>query len=186
MKRVLVLLVTMFFLSGCSGGDVALKRAVVLRDTLLQSDGCTFETVITADYGQTLYTFTMSCQADSLGNLTFTVMEPQTIAGISGSISEDGGALTFDDQALAFALLADEQLAPVSAPWLFIKTLRSGYLRACDPTDDGMRMIIDDSYAEDALQLDIWVDDNDIPVWSEILWKGRRILSLEIKNFNYM
>lgn len=186
MKRVLMLFLIVFFFSGCSEGDVALKQAVSLRETLLQSDGCTFETVITADYGEALYTFTMSCQADSQGNLTFSVIEPQTIAGISGRISDDGGELTFDDQVLAFALLADDQLTPVSAPWLFIKTLRSGYLRACDPADAGMRIIIDDSYAEDALQLDIWVDDNNIPVSSEILWKGRRILSLEIKNFNYV
>jgi len=87
---------------------------------------------------------------------------------------------------LIFELLADGQITPVSAPWILIKTLRSGYLNACTYTDNGLMLIIDDSYEEDALQLDIWLNDENIPTEAEILWDGRRILSLQISNFVYL
>jgi hypothetical protein len=49
-----------------------------------------------------------------------------------------------------------------------------------------IRVAIDDSYGEDALHLDIWLDENDLPKRGEILWKGRRILSLDIENFVFL
>ena len=70
----------------------------------------------------------MDCKADSSGNLTFTVVKPETISGITGTLSGDGGNLTFDDTALHFELMAENQLSPVSAPWILIKTLRNGYI----------------------------------------------------------
>ena len=97
-----------------------------------------------------------------------------------------GGKLTFDGQALSFALLADEQVTPVSAPWLLIRTLRSGYLTSCGEEGGTVRVAIDDSYEEDALHLDIWLDENDSPQRGEILWQGRRILSVSVTNFVFV
>ena len=128
----------------------------------------------------------MTCQTDAQGDFLFTVTAPETIAGISGEVSRSGGLLTFDDQAVAFPLMADGHITPVTAPWVFINTLKGGYLRACDPSEDSLRLIIDDSYEEEALQLDIWLDAKDIPIGAEILWNGRRIMSLEVSNFTYL
>ncbi len=186
MKRLLAVMLFLFLLAGCSSVDSELDQAMSIRNQLLSSNGCQFQALITADYGETIYTFSMDCHADKQGNLTFTVTQPETIAGITGSISQSGGKLTFDDQALAFELLADGQVTPVSAPWLLIKTLRGGYLSACGKDGDGLRIAITDSYAQDALQLDIWTDAQNVPSRGEILWQGRRILSLQIENFQYL
>ena len=51
---------------------------------------------------------------------------------------------------------------------------------------DLLRLTIDDSYEEDALTLDIWLNGQDIPIRAEILYDGRRILTLEIENFQIM
>ena len=58
-----------------------------------------------------------------------------------------------------------------------------GYMHACGKTEQGIRMTVFDSYDEDALQLDIWTDQQCVPNFAEILWKGKRILSLKIDNF---
>ena len=50
--------------------------------------------------------------------------------------------------------------------------------------EDALHMTVDDSYAEDALRLDIWLRAN-VPVQADISHNGRRILSLEVKNFDY-
>ena len=182
MKKLSVLLIVLLFLGGCSGKQEELERAMTLRAKLLASE-CSFDAKITADYGDKLYVFAMACQGDSRGNLTFTVTEPESIAGITGIISQDGGRLTFDDMALAFPLMADDQLTPVSAPWIFLKTLRGGYLTSANTEEELLHLTIDDSYEEDALQLDIWLDGQNLPVQSDILYDGRRILTVQVSNF---
>ena len=186
MKRVLAFILLVMLLAGCSGENSQLNRALAFRDKLLKSQGCSFDTEITADYSDSIYSFKMHCQVDASGNLSFEVTEPASISGITGIISEDKGQITFDDQALAFAMLADGQITPVSAPWVLIHTLRSGYINACTDWQDGLQLRIDDSYQEDPLALDIRTDGQDRPVWAEILWQGRRVLSLRIDNFAIM
>lgn len=173
-------------LTGCFGENQELDRMMTFRAKLLSGLGCSFHALITADYQETLYTFEVNCRCDEQGNLSFTVLEPETIAGITGSINSQGGALTFDNQALAFEQLADGQLTPVSAPWVLIKTLRGGYVSSCGLEEDCLRVSISDSYEENALKTDIWFDDKDIPKYGEILWDNRRILSVEISKFEIL
>lgn len=178
-----VLPLLLLLLSGCSRASKEIERGMALRSSVLKASACSFDTRITADYGDKLYSFSMSCEADSQGDLSFVVTAPETIASITGEISGDGGRLTFDATALQFALMADDQVTPVSAPWIFLETLRSGCLTSAGMDGEQLRLSIDDSYADDALHLDIWLDSGDIPVRSEILYDGRRILSLTVENF---
>jgi len=185
MKRIIGIVCLLVLLSGCAKGEAELDRAIALRTKLL-SQGVSFDAEITADYGDKTYTFSVSCKTDTGGNLVFSVREPAGISGISGTVSVSGGKLTFDDQALAFPLLADGQLSPVSGPWILMNSLRSGYLSSCGAEGNLLRVAIDDSYAQDALHLDIWLDEKDCPVRGEILWKGRRLLSIAVSNFVFL
>jgi len=186
MKRIVAVLLMTIFLSGCAGKHAQLERAMALRGKMLVRS-CTFTAQITADYGDKLYEFTMDCQADGQGNVRFTVSKPESISGVTGEVSQSEGKLTFDnDKAVAFELLADGQLAPVAAPWVLIRALRSGYLTSCAQEGEMLRVAIDDSYEEDALHLDIWLDSQDLPARGEILWQGRRILSMQVVNFCFL
>lgn len=185
MKRFVALILMAVLLSGCGGSD-SLQRGMALRERLLKSNGCIFDAVITADYGERVHSFSMNCKADNRGDLTFTVTAPETISGITGAIRQEGGNLIFDEQVLAFEMLADGQVTPVSAPWLFVKTMRSGYLAFCGEAEGGLQLGIDDSYEDHALHLDIWFDSADLPIRCEILWQGRRVVSLEVRNFSYV
>lgn len=185
MKRFAVLLLLVCVLAGCDQATQELERGLKLRDRLLSS-GCRFDADITADYGDTLHTFSMNCQADENGDLTFTVTSPETISGITGTVTRGGGKLTFDDAALQFELMTDDLISPVSSPWILIKTLRGGYLTTAGMEGELLRLTIDDSYEDDALTLDIWLNEADIPVRGEICWDGRRILTLTITNFEIL
>ncbi len=186
MKRVLAVAMIVLTLCGCSSTSSELNRALKLRENILKAEECIFTATITADYGEKFYTFKLDCKADAAGEVTFTVTEPESISGISGCLSENQGKLTFDDQALVFETLADGQVSPVSAPWLLIHTLRSGYMRSCGKDGQGIRIQIDDSYEEDALQVDIWTDQKDLPVRGEIIWQGRRIVTIDVENFTIL
>lgn len=154
-----------------------------LRSQILNASQCSFQGKITADYGDEIYTFGMDCVADKEGNVHFSVMAPETIAGIAGTISHTGGKLTFQDSALQFSLLAEGQVSPVAAPWIFMKTLRSGYLTSACMEEDTLRLTLNDSYEEGALQADIWVDSMNRPIRGDFLYEGKRILSIDVTYF---
>ena len=185
MKRIIPILLILVLLAGCAGARDTMDRAMALRSALL-AKGAEFDAAVTAAYGDKTYSFGMHCRMEAQGKVTFSVTAPETIAGITGTVSASGGKLTFDGNALAFTLLADGQVSPVSGPWLLMKTLRSGYLTSCGVEDGCLRIAIDDSYEDDALHLDVWLDESDCPKRGEILWKGRRILTVEIENFVFL
>lgn len=180
--KILAVVISLLLLSGCNGKNTELQRAMELRTRLLGAC-CTFDAEITADYGSSIQTFQVYCEGNAQGNLGFSVTAPESIQGITGRIESGEGKLTFQDTALAFPLLAEEQLSPVSSPWIFWNTLRGGYLTAAGMEDDLLRLTIDESYEEDALTVDIWLDETDHPIRAEILYDGRRILTLTIENF---
>lgn len=183
MKRIGLLLCAMLLLSGCGRNGKELDRAMELRSKLLGASECSFRTEITADYGDKVHSFTMDNLSDGNGDVHFTVVKPDSIAGITGSIGHSGGELTFDDTALAFPLLADGLFAPVSAPWLLMKTLRSGYLTSAGMEGELLRITIDDRYEENALTADIWVNSENCPIRGEFSWQGRSILTILVEDF---
>lgn len=183
--KILAVIFMLLLLSGCEGREAELDRAMTLRTKLLTAS-VSFDAEITADYGDQVHNFAVYCEGDSDGNLGFRVTAPETIADITGRIDAGEGKLTFRDTVLAFPLMAEDQLSPVSAPWIFYMTLRSGYLTAAGMEDDLLRLTIDDSYEDDALTVDIWLDPEDNPVRAEILHDGRRILTLNIQNFRIL
>lgn len=180
-------LVAMVFLVGCSGETSELDRGIALRQQLLKCNSCSFVAEVTADFGDKLYTFTLDCQGQADGSLLFSVQKPDSISGIIGVLSAGGGKITFDeDRAVAFPMLAEGEVTPVSAPWLLYHTLRSGYIAACGQEGELLRLTLNDSYEEEALQVDVWLDDQDRPQVAEILWHGRRILTIQVRKFQIM
>ena len=150
-----------------------------------QSSPCRFRVTVSADYGDMIHTFVMDCETDRQGNVEFMVAAPDTISGITGTLTAESGFLTFDGEMLAFELLADGQLSPVSAPWVLVSTLRGGYLRYAADTDRGLHLTIDDSFEDEPMQVDVWLE-NGIPTGAEILWQGRRILTMRVENFAFL
>lgn len=183
MKKLLGLMCLLLMLSGCSRENKQMQQALDLRTAVLGAESCSFDCRITADYGDTIHSFSLTCQGDRQGNLTFTVTEPDTISGISGKISRTGGQLTFDETALQFDLLTDDQLSPISAPWIFLKTLREGYLLTAGTQEGNLIITAKDSYEEDALLAEITVNTENLPCRGEIFYRNRKILTLEIGNF---
>jgi hypothetical protein len=170
-------------LSGCTGSG-AMDRAMELRQQL-QNSGCGFVATLGVDYGDCVQEFVLRCDGDRTGELRFEVLAPEEIAGITGSVDGLGGKLTFDDRVLTFEPLAEGRLAPVTAPWVVVNALRSGYLSACTGTKTGLTISLDDTYRADALRVEVRTL-GDTPVFAEIFWEGRRVLSLRIENFRLL
>lgn len=184
MKRLWVLLVCCVFLLGCSREDSGIDDALSLRQNLLNCKTCSFDCTVTADYAERIVTFTMECNIEDSGCIRFSVTEPESISGISGYIEENGAKLTFDDQVLLFPMLADGYISPVCAPFLMLQCLKGGYIHSVAKVEEGSFTIYHDSFAGEPLQLDLWTDKANNPISAEILWEGRRILTLDVRNFS--
>ena len=185
MKRLWIFVVLSFVLCGCGRKNDEIQYGMQLREGMLKNSS-SFVAEITADYGDKRYTFSTGCTADAAGNLSFIVLSPETIGGVAGKITSESGFLTFDDAVLAFPHLADGELSPISAPWILVKTLRSGYIASAGKDGEYILLTIYDSYEEDALQLDVWLNSQNEPVQAEILWQGRRILTIVVKDFAFV
>lgn len=186
MKRMCVMLVLFVVLSGCENANKAMDRALSFRSSILQSNGCEFIATVTADYEDVVHTFKMLCSADGTGGIRFEVLAPESISGITGQLSAEGGKLLFDDNVLLFSLLADGRYSPLCAPWITLRAIRSGYIRGCGNSSDGIEMVLDDSYNDDALEVIVRLSDMLAPVSAEIYCKGNRILTMIIEEFKFL
>ena len=180
MKRLLLALTAVLLLTGC-GQKVS--EGLRIRQKLRAAPGCRFSCTVTAEYEDKAASFSMDCTADADGQVQFTVTAPETIAGITGTVSGEGGTLTFDETVLALPLLADGTLAPVRGPWVMLHSLTGGYLVSEVREGETLHLSVNDSYRDDALGLELWLDGTDAPVRCEIACSGRRVMTMEVANF---
>ncbi len=180
-----VIMLAICLLCGCSAGDQGMERALEARQRLLSAKGCSFSCRLSADYGQEVYTFDLQCTMDSEGALTFQLVEPESISGISGRVSAGEGALVFDDTVLALPPLAQGQLPPVRGPWILLNAFRSGYISSCSLQDSCLQLHIDDSYANSAVAVELWLEE-DILVHGEIFWQNQKVLTLAVTDFRFL
>ena len=187
MKRVTLLIAILsFLLCGCNRDQKEMDSVLKLRRNLLSMNSCDFEVRIWADYGDVTNSFCTECSADREGNVKFCVTEPDSIRGIEGVVHASGGKFTFSDVVLAFPLLADGEVSPVSAPFLLIRSLMSGYISATVQEKEYIHVTVDDSYEDNALTCEVWINTDGIPVRTEIVWQGRRVLSIDVTSFRIM
>ena len=183
MPRIVGLLMLVLCLGGCARENREIQIAMELRDRILSAENCGFHAAVTADYGDILHSFSMDCTADTAGMLSFEIREPESIAGIRGSVSDNGGSISYENDAIYFPLMAEDLLVPAAAPWVLMKALRGGNIRAAGVEEEYLHIVLDDSFAEDALQVDVWLDEKHMPVRGDILHNGIRILSADVENF---
>lgn len=173
-------------LCGCAGRKDQMEQAMEFRTALLNANGCGFRIQATADFSDRTYSFEMECETDREGNLQFSVLEPEYISGISGTIQYDSGNIIFDDVVFGFPLQNEGYLAPVAGPWVMVRALRSGYIRYSGIEEGLLRITVDDSYEEDALTLDIWFNEDGVPIQADVFENQRRILSFRVENFRLL
>ena len=180
MKRFFPILLVFFL--GCSARDPAMEEALALRSRCLGGT-VSFRTELRADYITNIESFALDCSFSETGEMAFTVIAPDDIAGIQGTVTGTEGTVVFEDVVLGYPLLAEGRLSPLAAPWVLVKALREGCIIAVGREDEVLHLTIDDSYADNALTVDIWVEDGQVEA-AEIAWEGRRCVTMTVEDFS--
>ena len=181
MKRILPLFLV--FLLGCSGPDPSMEAALDLRSRCLASPNVRFRAEIRADYITGFEEFTLDCETSPDGAVAFRVVRPEAIADICGTVRRDEGTVEFDGAVLAYPLMAQGRLSPLSGPWVVMKAIRSGCIIAAGQEGELTRITIDDSYADNALTVDVWLEDGQV-IQAEVAWEGLRCLVMTFDDFS--
>ena len=181
MKRILPLFLV--FLLGCSGPDPAMEAALDLRSRCLASPAIRFRAEIRADYITGFEEFTLDCETSPDGAVSFRVVRPEEIADIFGTVRRDEGPVEFDGAVLAYPLMAQGRLSPLSGPWVVLKAIRSGCIIAAGQEGELTRVTIDDSYADNALTVDVWLEEGQV-IQAEVAWEGLRCLVMTFDDFS--
>ena len=181
MKRILPLFLV--FLLGCSGPDPAMEAALDLRSRCLASPAVRFRAEVRADYITGFEEFTLDCETSPDGTVAFRVASPEEIADICGTVRRDEGTVEFDGAVLAYPLMAQGRLSPLSGPWVVMKAIRSGCIIAAGQEGELTRVTIDDSYADNALTVDVWLEEGQV-IQAEVAWEGLRCLVMTFDDFS--
>ena len=184
MKKWIVHLLVVFLLCGC-GGVEDVSPGLNLRQCIGNSDGCKFVAAITADYGDRVYDFTTDCSWKPGEGLAFELTYPETIAGITGTIDQKGGKLTFDDTILMFDSMSQGSIMPAMGPWLMMKAVTGGYIHGTSHSEP-ISITYDDSFQGELLRIVLELDQNSLPNFCEIYMNERRILSIRIEAFQVL
>ena len=75
------------------------------------------------------------------------------------------------------------RLSPLSGPWVVLKAIRSGCIIAAGQEGELTRITIDDSYADNALTVDLWLADGAV-TQAEVAWEGLRCLVMTFDDFS--
>lgn len=169
-------------LTGCKGGESLLARGVTFRNQLISAGGCSFRALITADYGQEVQTFTLDCDADGEGMVSFCVVEPETIRDITGMVRGDEGTVTYDGLQLAFPLMVYDQISPVSAPALTVSCWLREFILSAGAFNQEYRVTYEKKIQEKVLLIDTYFE-KDIPISAELCYNGYRIIHIQFTDF---
>lgn len=182
MRRWMATLLLLLPLWGCAGQESSLDEALRFRASLTQAGGCSFVGRITADFGDSVEVFTVSCRASAEGTTELTLLEPETLEGVTAVVSQDGGTVTYDGLMVEFGLLAQGNLIPAAAPAVVAGCWSSAYISCAASDADSYRVTYERDYEEKRLTVDTFFK-NGLPYYAEVCYNQTCVLQMEISDY---
>ena len=184
MKKLMTLFLLLICLTGCKGEDRLLSQAIRFRGELVEAGGCSFIADLECDYGEIVEHFSLQFDWTEGSGGELTLLEPETIAGITARVSPEEGTVTYDGLALGFAPLAEDSVSPAGAPALVVDCWSRAYIHSAGEDGERYRVCYQKNYGQNAMLIDTYFE-NGIPILAELCYNGKRILKLSISDFTF-
>ncbi len=174
-------------LTACSGADNLMQPALDVRAKLLEAGGCSFSADITADFGKTVCMFSADCSYTTDGMTRVEITAPESIAGITATVSADGATVEFDGMLLDFGELAGGHVAPVAAPSILSLCWAGEYISSAGEEGENVLVTYLKGYDKEELTvLTRFSGQTGEPVSGEVIYDGNTVLSVAITAFSYL
>lgn len=172
-------------LSGCGKDQNSrqLQQAVDFRTAVMASESCRFLADVTVDFSDHIYQFVLSCSYVPGGEAAISVVEPESIAGISARISADGVDVEYDGVMISFGQLANGHVAPMSLPWLLGNAWTNGYISSAGTDGDKTIVTCMLGYGEEQLMVQTWLGEGNVPERCEIFYDGQCCITAVLRDF---
>ena len=144
MRKLLLCVPMILLLAGCSPAKVsqAEEMALKIRGEYLEMTACSARLAVTADYGQRVYQYEMDAAVEG-EDVTLTLTAPETVAGMTASLTGEEGKLEYDGVWTETGTLDEDGLTPVSAFPALLEAARSGYISACALSEEENLLRVD-------------------------------------------
>lgn len=115
-------------LCGCTGSQEEDQLALQLREDFLTMAGCSGQMKLTADYGQRVYTYSVTFSSDQEQGMTLVLTAPEAVAGITATIEHGQTNLVYDGVRLETGPLNKDGISPLDALPALIAAVQNGCL----------------------------------------------------------
>ena len=196
-KTVFCVLMMTLLLAGCGGEKnkeiSAEERAVQLRTQYLAASECAGTAVVTADYGERVYGFTLDFSWMREGDTVLTVTAPEELAGLSATVGSGGSRLEFQGLSLGTGDLTGEGLTPLEFLPAVMTDIDSGFMAECSfetqEDRETLRVLFRDpeEEAQEGLERVLWFDrDTGALLRAELSYRGELVIRSDFVAFELM
>ena len=176
-KPVFVLIFSvLIILSSCSREKDAGELASRFRSDFAEAQSLKLTAAVRADYGERVYDFELSYERTE-GGATVTILAPESVAGISARVGEDGLTLEYNGAEVYTGALTDDGLSPAEALPLAIDAWGDGLLTSAR-IEKGL-LICEHFISESVALVSNFDAETLVPVSAELISGGYRTLIME-------
>lgn len=182
----LVACMTLLALSSCGNSmEEQVQQALDFRTAVLGASSCGFTAEVTADYGESVYDFTLEADYNPTERSTeLTVTAPDSIAGISATIDGTDAQMQFEEVSLVLETAGSGHVAPLRLPQLLGEAWCYGYVESLSKEDETILVTYRSGYDEEELLVYTWFDLRMNPERAEIYDEETCVLAAEIEDFS--
>lgn len=180
MKKLCLCLLCLALLLGGCGTVREAERREGFAEALSARQDLRFTASMRAEYPDKTVRYRLAYEEDGEG-CTVRVLEPEEIAGVSVRLAADGAQLRFEELRLDTGPLDRSGLSPVSALPRLTQALRSGHLESVWQEGD---LTVWELVPDDALRVQVWMDDSLVPQRAELISEGRVSVFIELSDWD--
>ena len=181
-----VLMMTLcLLLASCGMVENAIGDALKFREELREAGGCRFSAEVLTEIAGREYSFSMAAEYPTEGETKLTILAPETIAGITASVTDRNAILAFDGIALDFGRLDEAVTSPLYAPVVFGQCWDTAYIDCGGMDGEEYRVTYRLGYGDEELILETWFSDG-APVRCELYRESKMLLSARIGGFTFL
>ena len=187
----ILLLALLLAACGRAGGNDGEQLALDIRTRMLEAAGCQMEAEVLADYGDRVYSYTLSFQWQREGESVLKVLAPDNIKGVEAVIEKGQTVLQFDGARLETGDLDAQGLSPIDALPALLTACQEGYITNIGTEklgeEDTVRVTYGNANQEivDTVQYCVWYQrESGQPLTAEIVSDGRTVIRCNFHSFS--